>query len=126
MLNFDYIAKMAGLIKELTPKPRVDYVLATRCPIGTDEGIQVNYKEKSYFIFHWTIIEKVKKHCARMEAESPSPKMPTAAALLYGLPIVENEELVREILATIHLTSKEYKLSKEAHEWVFNYKGKGE
>jgi len=115
MSMLDDLLQIQEQIKVLRPKNHVDIILSTRCPTETDDGIRIEYKGKWYLILHWVTVRKVEMQCQR-EVLKPSLFGYTA---LLGIPVVENEELVREILLFIHSQPNNLELTDKAKEWAF-------
>lgn len=107
----DELLEIKNQIDASKPKDYVDIILSTRCPIKNNDGVMVKCEGKMYLILPWVIIEKIKLQCPLISYIAPS---------VYGIPVVENEKLVKDLLSHIHLEpDNDFELSEEAFEWVF-------
>lgn len=92
---FDELQRIERQIKESRPDNWIDIILSTKYPIG-ENGLRVEYKGKTYLVFHWATLQKVKSECITQKAGSPIAT--GFFALTLGIPVIENDELVKEIL----------------------------
>ena len=106
--------KMEAKMDALRPKNDVDIILSTYCPIRGDDSIRVKYQGRWYLIASWITIMKVQAACEKQELQPSSFGFVSAV----GIPVVENEALVKEILCFLHMSPNAYVLTDEALRWV--------
>lgn len=109
----DDLGRLKKVIDASRPKNHIDYILSTRCPISTKEGVRVLYKGNWYLIANWVMVYEVRASFYEQVTVSSPLWNP------LWLPIIENEGLAREILLYIdNQPDSGLVLSDEAREWA--------
>lgn len=115
---FDDLAKIQKQIEAAKPKDPVDIILSTKCPAVDDKSVRVEFEGKWYLIAHWVTVLKIK---AEFQSSQPRPSIERIFNLngFMGIPVIENETLVAQILWHVHLDkSNSFELTDEAFDWI--------
>lgn len=89
-LTYEKLEQMFTDIEATLPKSQLDYILVTHLPLHLkDESYRVHYKDKWYCIIEFGLWIRIKNYI-----EVPNDPVHW---WLYGIPVIEDDELVKEI-----------------------------
>lgn len=93
------VSQLSGLKKSIEKEKLADCILRTKL-FPKDCALQIKYKDKLYLIIHLALLYEL-EHYNSIFGISNNVFMGIPDTSMFGIPIIENEELVKEIFLSI-------------------------